>query len=146
MSKRELESASFPKSKQRKLNECAANKGQLCNDENCNDCQRESFASHEKSKYWSKKNQKNPRDVSKKTQKTKYWFDCDKCNHSFQSKPYNITVKGQWCPYCASHKLCNNNNCNNCFEKSFASYEKAKYWSTENKNKPRDVFKASGTK
>ena len=117
-----------------------------CNYE-CIKCFNNSFASHEKSKYWSKKNgDVNPNDVSK-SNGTKYWFDCDKCNHSFDIKLSQI-VNGGWCPYCAvpSKKVCND-VCNHCFEKSFASHEKAKYWSDKNGVvKPRYVFKGTSTK
>jgi very-short-patch-repair endonuclease len=33
-----------------------------------------------------------------------------------------------------------------CFEKSFASHEKAKYWSDKNKEQPREIFKGSDLK
>jgi hypothetical protein len=103
-----------------------------------------SFASHEKAKYWSKKNDKNPRDVYKSSHK-KYWFDCD-CGHEFNTKLDNIRSDNRWCPYCASKKLCNNEECNKCYEKSFASHEKVKYWSKKNDENPRDVFKCSNKK
>jgi len=103
-----------------------------------------SFASHEKSKYWSDKNTKKPRDVYKSSH-TKYWFDCDKCNHSFDSILYSV-VKGPWCPYCSNKKLCENNECIECFNNSFASHEKSKYWSEKNTEKPKNVFKSSHTK
>lgn len=58
-----------------------------------------SFASHEKSKYWSNQNTEQPRDVFKSSGK-KYWFDCNN-NHIFDSQLDNIN-KGQWCPYCVN--------------------------------------------
>eukprot|EP01083_Nonionella_stella_P209560 759533_1 len=70
----------------------------LCTNNNCNDCLQKSFASHEKSKYWSKKNKKQPRDVCKYA-RDKYWFDCDECNHSFHSVLNSIS-HGTWCPSC----------------------------------------------
>jgi very-short-patch-repair endonuclease len=102
-----------------------------------------SFASHEKSKYWSDKNKLKPRQVFKSSNK-KCIFNCDKCNHEFESRLNNIT-KGQWCSFCANQKLCDN-NCIFCFERSFASYEKSKYWSDKNKLKLRQVFKSSKIK
>lgn len=42
--------------------------------------------------------------------------------------------------------LCNNKNCSSCFSKSFASNEKAKYWSPKNILSPRDIFKGTGKK
>jgi len=105
-----------------------------------------SFASHENAKYWSDKNgDVKPKDVYKGSHK-KYWFDCDTCNHSFDSSLSNVTGNGRWCPYCGSSKLCDDLFCNNCFTKSFASHEKAKYWSVKNVVNPRDAFKNSDTK
>ena len=41
-------------------------------------------------------------------------------------------------------KLCNNIDCKICYEKSFASHEKSKYWSAKNGDiKPREIFKSS---
>jgi len=47
---------------------------------------------------------------------------------------------------CSDKKLCDKEDCKKCFEKSFASHEKAKYWSNKNELKPRQVFKSSGKK
>ena len=103
-----------------------------------------SFASHEKSKFWSDKNELKPFQISKGTDK-KYWFNCDKCNHEFIMQ-LNLVTKGGWCSVCSGHKICLNDNCNQCFEKSFASHEKAKYWSNKNELTPRQVFKSSAKK
>jgi len=50
-----------------------------------------------------KKNGKvNPRDVFKSSRK-KYFFDCDVCNHTFDSSLNNITCsKPNWCPHCTN--------------------------------------------
>jgi len=103
-----------------------------------------SFASHEKSKYWSKKNIKTPRDVFKSSN-SKYSFDCDICKHPFDNA-LHVIVYGSWCPYCSNKKLCKKNECIKCFNNSFASHEKSKYWSDKNEKKPRDVFKSSNSK
>ena len=42
-----------------------------------------SFASSNKSKYWSDKNELTPREVSI-SNGNKFWFDCNKCPHSFE--------------------------------------------------------------
>jgi very-short-patch-repair endonuclease len=48
---------------------------------------------------------------------------------------------------CNSKRLCENEECQTCFEKSFAFYEKSKYWSEKNDDvKPRQVLKGSGNK
>jgi len=104
-----------------------------------------SFASHEKAKYWSKKNgDVKPEDVSKSSH-TKYWFDCDKCSHSFENALNNV-VAGRWCPFCKNKKLCEE-ECQHCYDNSFASHENAKFWSKKNGDvKPRDVFQKSNKK
>ena len=121
------------------------NSNRLCNDNDCQICFNKSFASHEKSKFWSDINGDiKPRQVFKST-KNKYWFNCD-CGHNFESSLNNI-YNNKWCPYCANKKLCDNEDCKSCHEKSFASHEKSKYWSDKNGNiKPRQVFKSSNTK
>ena len=123
---------------------CANQK--LCHNNECKSCFNKSFASHEKSKFWSKKNEKKPNDVTLNSHK-KFWFDCE-CGHQFESNLLNINKANNWCPYCSvpSQKLCHNNECKSCFEKSFASHEKSKYWSNDNELKPRQVFKGADRK
>ncbi len=123
---------------------CACYNGKLCNDDTCEMCSNNSFASSDKAEYWSKKNKKNSREVSKSSG-TKYLFNCDKCFHEFNTTLGNITNSDRWCPYCANKKLCND-DCEICFNKSFASSNKADYWSSKNKKKSREIFKSSGIK
>jgi very-short-patch-repair endonuclease len=101
-----------------------------------------SFASHSKAKFWSTKNKGSPLDYALNSHK-KCWFDCE-CGHSFESTLLNINQSNNWCPYCYNRKLCG--NCSTCFEKSFASHEKAKYWSNKNELKPKEVLKGSEKK
>ena len=105
-----------------------------------------SFASHEKSKFWSEINELQPNEVFKQSNK-KYWFDCH-CGHIFDIALNHLTGRNHWCSYCSnpSKKLCDNDECIQCFDKSFASHEKSKYWSSKNKLKPRQVFKSTGKK
>jgi very-short-patch-repair endonuclease len=117
----------------------------LCRDKNCNYCFKKSFASQEKYIFWSNKNDLIPSQVFKTSGK-KYWFDCNKCNHEFETQISNITCFGTWCPYCTNQKLCNNTNCKNCFKNSFSSHNKSIYWSNENKLSPREVFISSNKK
>ncbi len=112
----------------------------LCDCEDCEDCFEKSFASSGKAQYWSDKNKLKPREVFKYTNKH-FWFRCDCCMHEFSSRLLNISNGNHWCPYCKNKKICNDDNCEDCFEKSFASSGKAQYWSDKNKLKPRDVFK-----
>jgi very-short-patch-repair endonuclease len=118
----------------------------LCNDTGCNTCFERSFASHEKSQFWSSKNDDiTPRQVFKSSN-NKYWFDCTVCKHSFNTQLNNV-MAGRWCSYCSNQKLCDNVDCNTCFEKSFASHEKNQYWSSKNNDiTQREVFKSSNNK
>ena len=124
---------------------CANPSKRLC-EEDCTQCFEKSFASHPKAKFWSDRNEKKPRDVFKSCNK-KFWFECDFCEHSFDTTLGNVTYGDKWCPFCAKppQRLCKE-DCTTCFEKSFASHPKAKFWSDRNENKPREVFKSSGTK
>ncbi len=124
---------------------CCIPSQKLCNNENCQQCFNKSFASHEKSQYWSEKNKLKSREVFKTTS-NKYIFNCTKCNHEFESSLDNITHGNTWCPYCVNKKICDNNNCNKCFQISFASYEKAQFWSNKNNVTPRNVMKSSHKK
>jgi len=119
---------------------------QLCDNNECKECFNQSFASHEKAQYWSDKNEVKAVEVFKSSRK-KYIFRCNICSHDFFSSLCHI-INGSWCPYCCepSRLLCDNNKCKKCFEKSFASHEKAKYWSNKNKLCPTEVFKSSGDK
>jgi very-short-patch-repair endonuclease len=100
-----------------------------------------SFKSHHRSQFWSKRNQIQPEFVFKGTHK-KYWFDCDKCAHQFEAILMNI-VKGSWCPYCTNQKLCDDKECHDCFNKSLASTDLIQYWSENNVEHPRQIFKNS---
>lgn len=73
----------------------------LCAGLNCSDCIQKSFASHEKSQYWSARNGSiTPRQLLKTTS-NKHWFDCNSCSHSFEAK-INSIVSGKWCPHCTT--------------------------------------------
>ncbi len=87
-----------------------------------------SFATHPKSEFWSKKNKDLPKDVYKSSSK-KYIFDCD-CGHEFVTSLNKISFN-RWCYYCSKppKTLCNNDDCKVCFNKSFASHPKSKFWS-----------------
>jgi very-short-patch-repair endonuclease len=76
----------------------------------------------------------------------KYWFECE-CLHIILISLNNIN-NGCWCSYCSNppKNLCNDEKCKKCFNNSFASHEKSKYWSDKNKLKPREVFKKTDKK
>jgi very-short-patch-repair endonuclease len=102
------------------------------------------FSEHPKSKFWSEKNEKKPNEVKLNSHK-KIWFDCE-CGHQFESSLLNINQANNWCPYCTNKKLCEDVNCQMCFNNSFASHEKSKYWSNKNQLKPRQVFSCADRK
>lgn len=118
---------------------CAGNSRHLCKNIECKKCYLKSFASNEKSIYWSEKNNLTPRQVFKSSNKI-IIFDCE-CCHEFELSPHYIN-DGQWCSYCSNppKKMCNNRECKTCFNKSFVSHENSKYWSENNNLTPRDVF------
>lgn len=112
----------------------------LCTDKNCMSCFNNSLASHPKEKFWNlEKNIVRPREVFKASSK-KYWFSCE-CGHDIHVRISHIN-SGIWCAYCASFtsKLCDKDDCDHCFKRSFASHEKSKYWSPKNELKPRSVI------
>ena len=113
----------------------------LC-DKDCEFCYNKSFASHEKSVFWSDENNIDKRKVFKNTIK-KYKFTC-KCAHTFESSPGSINKNNSWCPYCSGLKICG--QCEICIKKSFASNEKAIFWSELNKDKPENIFKSCKNK
>jgi very-short-patch-repair endonuclease len=110
-----------------------------CDDEKCQFCFKHSFASHKKAQFWHPtKNKISPRSVALKDDK-KYWFICQKCEHDFDISPSSID-RNNWCSFCSNKRRCNNQNCQFCFDNSFASSEKAQFWHpTKNENSPRDV-------
>nr|WNL49532.1 restriction endonuclease [Marseillevirus sp.] len=119
---------------------------QLCSSDECKSCFEKSFASSNKVEFWSvEKNKQSPREVFAWSHK-KYWLECERCKHSFETSLDGVS-RGHFCPFCSSQKLCSSNKCKTCFEKSFASSDKAEFWSAEkNKQSPREVFVSSKKK
>lgn len=131
---------------------------ELCDNDECVLCFNRSFASFKgltklnKNKIDCLVEDINPRQIAISSQK-KYKFNCDNCSHIFESKLGNITVLNRWCPYCCinNSKLCNDLDCQYCFNKSFASFKGLTIsnnkildlWNSENKIKPRDILKTS---
>jgi very-short-patch-repair endonuclease len=104
-----------------------------------------SFAFHEKAKFWSSLNKVKPEEVSLNSHK-KYWFDCDRCKHSYESILNNINANNAGCPYCYNRKLCGKEDCILCFNKSFASHEKTEFWSSKNDINPILINKGTEKK
>jgi hypothetical protein len=75
-----------------------------------------------------------------------YLFNCI-CVHEISIALNNINT-GNWCSYCSNPPklLCDKKECKLCYEKSFASHSKSKYWSDKNEITSRMIFKNSGNK
>jgi len=71
----------------------------LCENNDCEMCFGNSFASVERSKYLKDKTI-NPRTLFKSTNK-KFKFDCDVCNNPFES-PLSAITNGVWCSFCVN--------------------------------------------
>ncbi|BAU80238.1 restriction endonuclease [Tokyovirus A1] len=125
---------------------CSNPPKKLCSFPDCKTCFEKSFASHEKAKFWSvEKNKQSPREIFISSGK-KHWFECGKCKHSFETRLSDVS-NGQFCPFCSNKQLCLSDECRTCFEKSFASSDKAEYWDFEkNEQSPREVFISSAKK
>lgn len=119
---------------------------ELCSDEECEICFNKSFETCSRAKFWNYElNETTPRMTFISSGKS-FWFTCGDCGHDFHIR-LNMVKKGKWCGYCTSKRLCENENCETCLEKSFASHPKSVFWSMEdNKVTPRQVFKNSGEK
>lgn len=109
-------------------------------------CFNNSFASSDKAIFWSKENKLSPRQVFKNCN-SKFFLKCCECNHEFESSLGCVSrINGSWCPFCSHTKLCDERECNMCLKNSFASSDKAIFWSKFNKLIPRQVFISSTKK
>lgn len=122
---------------------CAGKK--LCDKKDCPNCFNKSFATSSFAEYWSSKNSITPTDITRKSHK-KFIFKCKNCPHEFETNASHIKEDKLNCLYCAKLKMCYSDKCDFCFNQSFASQEKAKFWSNKNEAKPREVFKSVDTK
>ncbi len=123
---------------------CSYSPKQLCENNECFSCFNNSLASVDYSKYWSSKNELQPRQVFKNSHKS-YIFNCPDCKHDFAQCVSHIT-RGCRCSYCTNRVLCANINCLICLNKSFASVEKSKYLHIDNNVDARQLFKNSAKK
>ena len=91
----------------------------MCKEKGCKICYEKTFASHEKSQFWSKKNKEYAGDVFKISGKS-YWFTCNTCNHEFNTVIASITTKNTWCPYCSIPPKIMCYDCDICFNISLS--------------------------
>ena len=120
---------------------CSYPPKKLCINNDCKMCFNNSFASHEKSIYWSKNNELTPRQLFKNADRRKFKFNCE-CGHKLEMVLKQISSQGHWCSYCSHQKLCDNEDCKMCFDNYFASVERSKYLNDKNIN-PRTLFKST---
>lgn len=119
----------------------------ICDDPECPICRKTSFAKNDRAEFWSDKNEGEPKDYTTGTSK-KFLFNCPTCPHEISIALNKITGSNRWCPYCAvpSKKLCTDENCDFCYLRSFAAYEKAVFWSANNTKTPRECIMGSHDK
>ena len=115
----------------------------LCGQKDCEHCLKRSFASHPKSKFWSKRNSLKTHEVHLWSSK-KFFFDCSTCGHEFDKSLHEVN-KGTWCRFCAG-RVCGKKDCQYCLKRSFASHTKSKFWSKRNTLKPHEVPLKTHTK
>jgi len=117
----------------------------LCDSDACDLCESKSFLSYlPPTIRWSEKNVLLPRNIFKGSG-TNYIFVCNKCKHSFEASPKNIS-NGFGCPFCGNQKLCFNETCKTCKNKSFALHPNSIYLSVDNGISARQIFWGSGKK
>jgi very-short-patch-repair endonuclease len=122
---------------------CANKK--LCDNKNCQDCLPKSFATLDKSNFLTDKTI-DPRMIFLRSS-NKYEFKCSDCNHKFMKiiSDLSRTDRDGFCPYCSGKKLCENADCELCFNKSFASHPKHIHLIDKSLN-PRMLFKRTDKK
>lgn len=125
---------------------CSSPTKKLCDDETCEHCLKNSFASHPRSAFLLDESV-NARQIFLNSNSV-FTFHCDDCNHDYRMSPASIMSKKSNCPFCCkpSKMLCEDPNCDHCFQKSFANHPLAVRWCPTNNKTPRDVFLNSNDK
>jgi hypothetical protein len=123
---------------------CSVSQKLLCGEDSCKTCYERSFATHPRVSCWSSQNDLRAIQVSKNSNK-KFKFNCEDCGHELEMILKNI-CSGQWCKYCNSDGLCEEEDCLFCYQKSFASHPMAEAWSTQNEITPRQIMRRSDKK
>ena len=125
----------------KKENHCPYCTNQRLCEEDCDYCFQKSCASHRMAEEWSAKNQVQPRQAFLQSNK-KAIFDCKQCGHEYETTINHYYNRDGSCAYCSNQKLCDQ-ECDICFNKSFASHPKVGCWNSKNTKLPRQVFKGS---
>lgn len=101
--------------------------------EDCEQCHTRSLASHPRADLWDAVRNCMPARAVFRTSNKPAWFRC-KCGHSF-----NVLISQlKNCTYCEGTGICDD-ECDQCWKKSFASHPRAAFWSNQNKVNPRNV-------
>lgn len=113
-------------------------KRELCENLNCLFCLDASFSSETNFEWIYEKNEGSPRNYFKNST-YKAWLKCKCCKHEIKNKLHNIK-----CGYCNGANLCLNDECDFCYNKSFAStILNDLIWSGDNPDSPRANCKFS---
>ena len=123
---------------------CSVNQKTLCGEASCHICYERSFATHPRASCWSSQNELRAIQVTKSSNK-KYKFDCEDCGHELEMILKNV-CSGQWCKFCNSDGICEEENCLFCYQKSFASHPMSESWSTRNDILARQISRRSDKK
>lgn len=122
---------------------CSIPVRKLCENIECLQCFDHSFSSVLCSKYLVN-NDISSRQIIKGCSSLKYDFKCPDCNYISSNYPY--AMRGAWnCIHCNGQSLCDRDDCVKCYESSFASCYRSKYWDVSNDKTPRQYFKGSST-
>jgi len=125
----------------------------LCRQEECKHCWDRSLASWPfpaKLQCFRKGGNDEPHTVSISSNK-KFKFQCDQCSHVFKSVLSSVTnpKHPSWCPYCAGQKLCRQEECKHCWDRSLASWPfpaKLECFRNGGNDEPHTVSISSGKK
>jgi hypothetical protein len=111
----------------------------------CTTCREKSMASVNDSLFrWSGDNVLSARYVFKDSDSI-YKFNCKKCDHISCFSPRDL--ENETCDFCDNWRLCEDDKCKICYEKSYASVcdrfppEGQNCWGKKNDKNPRKVFK-----
>lgn len=129
------------KLKKKNFENCKYCINSVCGLSNCQQCFNRSFASHPKSKYIVDKSI-DPFTLTLNSNKS-VLFNCEICNHDFKAIIQNVVRHNNWCSYCGGNKLCNNESCIPCYNKSLASFSNIELVFNYNTNTkiPRQIFR-----
>ena len=124
---------------------CATPSRALCESEDCMFCYNRSFASNPKSSEWID-TRTTPRQVMLNCNQ-KFRFCCSNCSHEYVAALNHLNRECLCCFCCVPTKaLCDDEECQHCFSRSFASHPRAIDWSPKNSKRPRYVFLYSNSK